>query len=418
LLTSTAGRAKWRGLRRRHNGGGPVKFGYLDGLRGLAAAIVVVDHFAIAFFQGATDATIRVHHGALEGIILNTPLHLIVSGNFSVCIFFVLSGFVLSAKFFRTGDRRVVVASAFRRYMRLELPVLASVLLAYAVISWHLLHNQAAGALIGTPWLGELWSFQPSLTGALYHAVVGVFADGKSPYNSVLWTMQMELVGSFLVFGVLLAVGRWRYRWAVYVALGGLLVNSYLLAFVAGMAICDWYFGHEHGPRLRARWWVPLVAGSLLLGSSPVGSLAGTMFGGLPDWLGHGMGLPPRMHLAGAIGLVFALVATPLLQRPLEGRMMRYLGRTSFGLYLTHLLVIGTFSSWLFATLAPTIGYLPGFGMMLIPSLVVIGLVAYGFSRWVDEPAIRLSGALYRRYFPARWRIQAGAAEPAAQTVP
>jgi peptidoglycan/LPS O-acetylase OafA/YrhL len=394
-----------------------VKFGYLDGLRGLAAAVVVADHLAIAFFQRATDATIQVQHTRLEDLILKTPLHLVVSGNFSVCIFFVLSGFVLSAKFFRTRDRRVVVVSAVRRYARLELPVLVSVLLAYAVITLGLLHNQAAGALTGTPWLGGLWRFEPTFGGAVYHALVGVFVNGKSPYNSVLWTMQTELVGSFLVFGLLLVAGRWRWRWAMYAGLGALL-NIYLIGFVAGVTLCDWYFSRGEARRLPAVVWGPLLVGSLLLGSIPVGQLGGTMFSGLAAWLGQSPMLAPRLHMMGAIGLVGVLMATPRLQRPLETRPMRYLGRASFALYLTHLLVIGTVASWLFSWLEPRLGYLPGFAVTAGVSVAVMGLVAHWFMRLVDEPAIRLSGALYRRYFPARWQGRRDAAEPAVQTAP
>src|SRR4051794_16656837 len=106
-----------------------MKFRYLDGLRGLAALIVVIDHLAISFFQAATDGSItRYHAQTAEKLVFATPLHLLVSGNFSVCIFFVLSGFVLSAKFFRTHERSVAVASAWKRYLRLELPILGSVM--------------------------------------------------------------------------------------------------------------------------------------------------------------------------------------------------------------------------------------------------------------------------------------------------
>lgn len=396
-----------------------MKFRYLDGLRGLAALIVVIDHLAIAFFQRATDTEVLVRHTPFEEVVLQTPLHLLVSGNFSVCIFFVLSGFVLSSKFFRTGQRSVVWASAFRRYARLEIPVLASVILSYLVVSAGLLHNEAAATVSGSTWLPSLWSgLQPSAFGALYHAVAGVFIDGKSPYNTVLWTMQLELAGSFLVFGLLLAVGRWRRRWWVYAALAAGLINSYLVCFVAGVAICDWYFSRQGRISWKPYVWGPALAGSLILGSIPVGKLAGTVYSGLPAWLGYGMDPTHRVHVIGAIGLVAVLVATPLLQRGLEGRVMQALGRTSFGLYLTHMLVLGTLSCWLLTWLVPALGYLAGAALTIVLSGLAMGAVAYVFSRWVDVPAIRLSGLLYRRFFPQRWRSRQAAGEPAAQTVP
>jgi peptidoglycan/LPS O-acetylase OafA/YrhL len=383
-----------------------VKIKYLDGLRGLAALVVVIDHFAIAFFQRATDASIHVQHAWFEDVMLKTPLHLIVSGNFSVCLFFVVSGFVLGVKFFRTGDRRVVLASAWRRYARLELPILASVMVSYVLISFHLFGNVQAAAITQSTWLHDLWNIVPSFVGALYHAFIGVFVEGVSQYNTVLWTMQVELVGSFLAFGLLLAIGRWRYRGWVYILLAVLCLNSYLLCFVAGLALCDWYYSRGQ-ITLPKRAWIPLLTVSLLLGSIPVGTLAGTIFGILPDWLGYGMNVPNRLHMVGAALLVAVLLATPVLQRLLERRHILQLGALSFGLFLTHLFVIGTISCWLFVAVEPTLGYVPSFFVTFAASVVP-------FSRWVDGPSIRLADHLYNRHFPKRWRLDS---KPATQRV-
>lgn len=382
-----------------------MKFAFLDGLRGLAAVIVVIDHFAISFFQRATDASIAFTHVPfIENLILQTPLHILVSGNFAVCIFFVLSGFVLSAKFFATRDRKVVVASAWRRYVRLELPIFASVMLSFLLMISPFLYNQTAALISGSSWLRDLWPIVPTLPDALYHATIGVFIDAKSQYNTVLWTMQIELVGSFLVFALLFAVGRWHYRFLVYIALAVVLFNSYLLCFVAGVALCDWYTNVRTKPQLAKRAWIPLLTVSLLAGAVPVGLLAGTMFGILPDWIGYGTDVPTRLHIVGAILLVYILVATPVLQRALALRPVKYLGRISFGLYLTHLLVLGTVSCWLFIMLEPLIGYLPAFIIMFVISTGVMWAVAHYFTRFVDEPAIALSGAFYRKFFPARFK--------------
>jgi peptidoglycan/LPS O-acetylase OafA/YrhL len=382
-----------------------MKFAFLDGLRGLAAVIVVIDHFAISFFQRATDASIKLAHvPLLENAILQTPLHILVSGNFAVCIFFVLSGFVLSAKFFATRDRRVVAASAWRRYIRLELPIFASVLLSFLLMMSPLLYNQAAASVTGSSWLRDLWTIAPSLPDALYHATIGVFIDAKSQYNTVLWTMQVELVGSFLVFALLFAVGRWRYRFWVYTALTVVLFHSYLLCFVAGVALCDWRTNRSTKLQLAKRSWIPLLTISLLAGAVPVGLLAGTWFSVLPEWIGYGMDVPTRMHILGAILLVFVLIATPKLQQVLAVRPFRYLGRVSFGLYLTHLLVMGALSCWLFVLLEPLLGYLPAFTVTFAVSAAAMWVVAHYFTRFVDEPAIKLSGMFYRKFYPTRFK--------------
>jgi len=378
-----------------------MKFRYLDGLRGLAALIVVIDHFAIAFFPAATDGNVHVTHGALEGLVQRTPLHVLVSGNFSVCIFFVLSGIVLSTKFFRTGDKKVVIASASKRYTRLMLPVLASVLISLVLLLTNAYYNVQASAQSGSQWLGSFWQFQPSVHNAIYHATIGVFIHGSSSYNTVLWTMKTELLGSFLVFLILLAVGKWRYRAIAYIVLGLLLIKTYYITFVLGVALCDYY--HHGGPALakvmRRGWWLPLAALSLYLGSCPVGTLKGTLFQYADGWLPADMSLQIFVHILGAIGLVAAVLYAPILQRLLTKKPTLYLGKISFSLYLTHFLILGSLGSYLFARLAPAVGYRIGFILMIIPVGLVIWLVAHVFTALVDEPAIRLSGRLYTAYF-------------------
>jgi peptidoglycan/LPS O-acetylase OafA/YrhL len=377
-----------------------MKFRYLDGLRGLAALIVVIDHFAISFFPAATDGNVHVMHGALESFVQRTPLHVLVSGNFSVCIFFVLSGVVLSTKFFSTGDKQVVIASASKRYTRLMIPVLASVLLSLFLLLTNAYYNVQAAAQSGSQWLGSFWQFQPSVRNAIYHATIGVFIHGNSSYNTVLWTMKTELFGSFLVFLLLLAVGKWRYRAITYIALGVLLMKTYYITFILGVALCDYY---HHGGALLAnlmrRWWLPLGLFSLYLGSCPVGTLKGTLFQYASGWVPAGMSLPIFVHILGAIGLVTAVLYAPILQRLLTRKPALYLGKISFSLYLTHFLILGSLGSYLFAHFAPAVGYRMGFLLMIIPVGLVIWLVAHVFTALIDEPAIRLSGRLYTSYF-------------------
>lgn len=118
----------------------------LDGLRGIAALVVLVHHsllvvptMAVGYF-GA-----RPPGGTLSWWMTYTPLHLLWEGTEAVYVFFVLSGVVLALPFLR--DRHQRWSGYYpRRLLRLYLPVIAAVILgtAIAVISQRRPHDAAS----------------------------------------------------------------------------------------------------------------------------------------------------------------------------------------------------------------------------------------------------------------------------------
>ncbi|OYW75825.1 MAG: hypothetical protein B7Z37_11575 [Verrucomicrobia bacterium 12-59-8] len=73
-----------------------VRYEHLDGLRGLAASAVVLAHFVSALYPHGTTGGAAPLHGGWEQAFLYPPLGLLVAGHFAVCLFFLLSGYVLA----------------------------------------------------------------------------------------------------------------------------------------------------------------------------------------------------------------------------------------------------------------------------------------------------------------------------------
>jgi peptidoglycan/LPS O-acetylase OafA/YrhL len=370
-----------------------MKFRYLDGLRGLAAFVVLLDHFTFIFLPTAVNGLGESHLGQL---IYRTPLYLGISGDFAVCIFFVLSGIVLSAKFFRTGNESAVIATATKRYFRLAIPIFGSIMLAYALLKLGLIFNHQAGQLSNSPWWSAFWSFPLNGLDALYEASMGALTAGAVEYNPPLWTMQLEFFGSFLVFILLLVFGKLRNRWLVYGLLALGFWHTYYLAFILGVITCDYYFNDKAQAiqRFLSRGgWIPLLLVSLGLGSWPVGPTEHTLFAGVPEQL-RVLG-----HVVGAFGLIAVIIALRPLQRLLELKPIQFMGRISFSLYLMHFLVLGSYTSYLFTNLPTTMSF--GFRVLItfIPTVIVTIAVAYLYAKFVDESAIRLSGVIHQRLF-------------------
>ena len=117
---------------------------YLDGLRGAAALAVLLGHLSIAL-------------AASLG-----PITVIYNGNFGVCVFFILSGYVLSG--LAATARLSLAAQSVRRYLRLMIPILLTSTIAWALLWIGAYQNKAAGEIVGSWWMGAWYNFEPSFT--------------------------------------------------------------------------------------------------------------------------------------------------------------------------------------------------------------------------------------------------------------
>lgn len=369
------------------------KYNDLEGLRGLAALIVVAWHFTIAFLPFLIGFAAVPRSTELDRFFTNTPLFLPFAGTFSVAVFFVLSGFVLSLSFFRRRDYSVLVTAAARRYFRLMFPVLASVMLAFVIMTISSGAHHATGQITGSPWLNYFWNFTPNLWEALRQGTFGAFFNGESSYNSNLWTMQVELIGSFIVFGILAFFGKLRRRWFIYVALAIIFSHSWYLAFLLGLIISDIWVNF---PAIKEKI-TPRLATGLLMAGVVAGSwhYSHNLYGGFYQYLQlpfFGLtGTEQLIRTLGAACLIIAVLRLAWLSRFFKLRPLQYLGKISFSLYLVHFLVIYSFSCYIFNLLYPSIGYGPSFVVMLTLSIPVIGIMSHYFTKYVDAPTIGLS---------------------------
>jgi peptidoglycan/LPS O-acetylase OafA/YrhL len=377
-------------------------FPNLDGLRGLAALSVVLWHYSLAFFPALNNRS-ATHPLAFGQLVATTPLHLPLAGDFAVSVFFVLSGFVLSLSFFRSRSTSVLMSAAARRYFRLMLPALGSILLACLLIWLGLMHNGQAAALTGSEgWLGRYWDFPANIFVALYQGLYAIFFTDFNSYNPVLWTMKLELLGSFMVFALLALFGRMRRRWIVYAVLGGLLLTTHFLPFIAGVAIADiWVNRSSWQARLSPPVSTALLVTGLLLGSVYISNYPNMyqrlQVGFIPDWQ-----LTILLHSIGAVAVVLAVLRLGWLSRFMKTRPLQFLGRISFSMYLLHFIIMGSLGSLLFATLFPAFSFIASFIVTFIVSMTATLVAAALYTRYVDQPSIVLSKYLGNKMIGAQ----------------
>jgi peptidoglycan/LPS O-acetylase OafA/YrhL len=372
------------------------RFMELEGLRVVAAVIVVLYHMWLIFYPGTflgvgTDMA-PVQNMPFEDNLFQHPLSAFLSGTFAVGIFFVLSGFVLSVGFFKKKDPNVAVRLASKRYLRLMLPAAASIMLAWLALQLGA-HSiiERVGSETHSGWLLSQWPIKPDFFGALWEGTIAMFTIGEVHYNSALWTINIELIGSFLVFGAMLLGARSRYRWVMYMTLCYLFLDSWLLGFVAGMIMADLYVNKEGLiQKLSPIVAYPLLAVGVILGGYPITPVENSLYKFMTL-----TNIGPLRQIAfhvsvGAILTVISILALPGARKFLAHKWISGFGKYTYSLYLAHMTVLLTVCTSIFMLASP-IGFHKASLIAIIVTLIVLVPLTYLFEKYIDAPAIRLS---------------------------
>jgi len=372
------------------------RFVALEGVRGLAAIVVVLHHFLLAFYPIMVAGPGSLQHSRFEDNVHGTPLAILYAGTFAVAIFFVLSGFVLTIGFFQTKNEVIIKKLASKRYLRLMLPALAVTILCFLLIKLGFPRYIAEMANItGSGWLvGMGWNPDATFLQALYSGTIGIFIEGRSSFDNVLWTMLTEFAGSFIVFAFVLLFGTSKHRWMSYVVVSIFTFNTWFLPFILGMALADLYASGRLEVFKKKRWLIASLVGAIAFGSFPAIGTDATVYSAVSQQLFGGITIDYNiLYLTfGATFLIFAVLIGKRVTQWLEKPRVSKLGKYTFSLYLIHLPVLYTVGALVFLALSPHFTYNVAVlitVLVCIPSVVAATLF---FERYIDAPAVRFSG--------------------------
>ena len=293
----------------------------LDGIRGLAALFVVINHIFLRAFPGYP--------------VDNAPAWAawFIYGRFAVVVFIVLSGFSLALSPARHGWRLDSIRTFAVRRARRILPAYWAALAFSIAIAW---------LVVPPPGQGLPGSRSAIVNGLLVQNIVGAPSPNRS-----LWTMAVE-AQLYLVFPLLLLTVR-RY--------GGLAMVAAVTLVVAAVGIVGPHvprldtFVIQSAPDLAALFAIGIMAAGIVGASrarrswpwgwfalaAAVPVFAVIWWRGSVWTLGHLFWVD--LAFGPAIALLLAALATgrpkPLL-RVLDSRPLRSLGMSSYSLYLIH----------------------------------------------------------------------------------
>jgi peptidoglycan/LPS O-acetylase OafA/YrhL len=327
------------------------RFVFFDGLRGLAALNVALSHFLVAFDFAIYTGRVENSHGSWDIALSAYPFLFVGAGaNFSVTIFLALSGFVLANSFH--NSRLALPGLVVRRAIRLGVPVLAASLLGWALLENGLIFNQRIAAITKSDWLAmQFIQSDPSFADGLYQAWNSLLGNATlaNSYNSVLWTMPIEFVGSMVLILVFCTgISRISRTGAgiLLLLLGVVIGRTFVSIMLFGGSA---YLLQAHRFASRLKWRFAILLLICFLGTVPFSVARGpywdamvSVMGFVPsiDWHVPGFinqGNVSLWHEISAVALVVLLSGWEAAQKALSGRVFKYLGKISFPLYLTHI---------------------------------------------------------------------------------
>jgi peptidoglycan/LPS O-acetylase OafA/YrhL len=325
------------------------RLGYFDALRGLAALSVVCSHYLIFFSAPAF----------VDGCCINTPFAFWHDGTAAVQLFFVLSGYVLSYAVAKYDWKNF----SLKKYILLRI---ARIWLPYAVL-WLFLASAiyiVRRTLDTSQWAGFF-----------------LLPFGQSP--SLVpqgWTLSIEVVFSSLL-PIVTFVCRRVGVWFALLLLGtGFLSGSaqFIFHFVLG------YMVFTHSPTFKPTWAYLIFIIGVFLYTLKLD------FYHLDQVLS---GYESIITALGTGAMLIGIQNSVLLKQLLSAKKLRYLGKISYSVYLTHFFLLSIPIKALM-TFIRQVGIFSDNvlwfgGLVLAVSSVIV--FSAGFHRWVETPLVDYS---------------------------
>lgn len=333
----------------------------LEGIRGIAAFIVVFWHSLLGFLPSGSGI---FEQWSPDVSFQGSPVFIALNGSASVVLFFVLSGYVLTASSLKTNNTEILYRNGLKRWPRLVGPVLCAVLFSYALFKLNAYWYEEAAKVSQSPWLYKFGyaydkPFTPDFWAAMRQGLYATFIYGESFYDSSLWTMKYEFIGSFIVLAIALVTILTRklvlpiILLCIFAPVLTLVGHSaFYMGFLAGCAlssIAAMNVTFRSGTSI-----ISIAVGIYLFGYA--GHSIG-LYRLIPVWFGNANALI-LLHTIAATLILGGVILTPSINAALNKPFMRTLGWLSFPIYLIHVPILCSIGSWVYLQ-APAWGLSP-----------------------------------------------------------
>lgn len=363
------------------------KINSAESLRGLACLAVVFSHLSLTFFpQLHNFENSHLPKFEIFDWIHNSPFGFFYSGTGAVFVFFVLSGYVLSLTMMSSKDIELKLKKSFlKRYPRLAIPAIIS-----CILFWFVFYFRVDLSLV-SEWFFNTGNFKLNFFSAIYSGAIDSFIFGRSEYNGVLWTMQIELFGSFLIYLLCYFYKKKSLIFTLFFLFFSLLASIFvskifflgILSFVFGMLI-----------QLYVRSIPDFLGVSLLLFGLYLCGAHNDSYSYLFFSNFLNSNTYTALNFFGGLFITLSVLKTNIMLKVLDREFLIYLGKISFSIYLIHIIIIYAIGVPLFNFF---VNYFTFIQSALLASLInfLLTLVfAVLYSKYVDDFAIKISNKI------------------------
>ncbi|MBF0346945.1 MAG: acyltransferase [Magnetococcales bacterium] len=367
----------------------------LHGLRGWASIIVFLGHILSSFYPNIVDKIALPKQQGYEFWLVRPILYFFINSGFAVSLFFMLSGFVLSSHFFMSYNKIYLINSALRRYFRLTIPIMFVAVLIYAMERLDLFCRVEFAKVTGNVSFLSILPFELDFSALILNILS---YSHINQYNPVFWTMRHELIGSFLVFGLLLVIGGSRYRFFSYLFFTMFWWDHVLKLFIIGIAISDVFYttkrfdsnGTDH-----IKFCLECLREIALF----LFFIFGVILGYISNFI-HKFDMSNFLFsysylivmdaddyaVLGSFLIIIASLHSRLLSLFFSGRISSFLGDISFSVYLLHIPILYSIGHRLFVILMEyKLTYVYSFAVASFAIIIFTIAVSYLFFIYVDN---------------------------------
>lgn len=355
---------------------------WIEGVRGIACILIVIHHFLLAFYADSYyGKAVSGNWGDKFSIWWSqSPVSVMTNGNFWVCVFILISAFVLSLQIFQKDKFEEVQRIIFKRYFRMAIPIFVVSVIVQIMLMLRLFYNGEAASITESIWLPKYYTTIPSITAVFRVSFVSVLFSGDNVYSTAFWMIKYIFLGSYLAY-ILAICGKNKKREIFIFYLFSLWLffrmDRYYCLIVLGVLVA--HFICYEKKKLPSWFGYVCVLFGLVLGGYPSGVLPsnGYLLIAKTDYI--------NIHIVGAFLFIIGILYAKGVQAVLSQKVFVWLGSISFAVYLIHIPILFSISCKVFTILYnKKISYYTCTGVAGVTTILFVLLGAWGFHKYIE----------------------------------